>query len=247
MDSERLAAIFAAAELGSEAEVAFLLRGDELLAQTGSVAPSHLAHLVVEARRSWPESEVTGQLYFVDLPDHEGTLLLYSRPVGPDCLLTLAGHTESGLAQLREEADRLAAAITLEAEAAEPSDSEAATLIQAPEESQDGGRATYAVVWRPRKAIPSALHTPLRQAVQRIAHANACTIRYLSVRPEYIQLVVTCPPGHSSAWAAHLFKNGTEADIQRQFNTQAALWVSGYYAVETEEPLDAGELALFLS
>jgi len=57
---------------------------------------------------------------------------------------------------------------------------------------------------------------------------------------------VTCPPGRDSAWAAYLFKNGSEQVLQQQFGVAATLWDKGFYAVESTDPLATAELNIFL-
>ncbi|MCZ7670100.1 MAG: transposase [Chloroflexi bacterium] len=86
----------------------------------------------------------------------------------------------------------------------------------------------------------------MRRALERLAATNGCGLQQVSVQPEPIHLVVTCPPGRDSAWAAYLFKNGSEEIIQQEFNVTANLWETGYYATESEEPLTETELNLFL-
>jgi REP element-mobilizing transposase RayT len=86
----------------------------------------------------------------------------------------------------------------------------------------------------------------LRRALERLAAANACVLTHTLVRPELVHLVVTCPPGRDSAWAAYLFKNGSEQVIQQQFGVAATLWDKGFYAVESADPLATAELNIFL-
>ena len=61
-----------------------------------------------------------------------------------------------------------------------------------------------------------------------------------------MQLVVDCPPGRNSAWAAYQFKISLEQEIQKQYNIGAALWMKGYYATQTNTALDQTELDIFL-
>ena len=110
----------------------------------------------------------------------------------------------------------------------------------------NGRQKSYAIVWRPIRPIPKSLHIPLRRAIERLATANACTLGFTSVHEKLIHLVVTCPPGRDSTWAAYLFKNGSEDTIQKEYGVTATLWDTGFYAVESSEPLSEAELNLFL-
>ena len=67
---------------------------------------------------------------------------------------------------------------------------------------------------------------------------------YIAVQTELIHLVVLCPPDRDSAWAAYLFKNGSEATIQQEFGVQDILWETGHYATESSEPLSEAELRI---
>ena len=105
---------------------------------------------------------------------------------------------------------------------------------------------SFAIVWRPLKKLPPALEIPLRRALERLAATNGCGLQQVTVQSELIHLVVTCPPGRDSAWAAYLFKNGSEEIIQQEYSVNASLWETGYYATESEQPLSEAELNLFL-
>ena len=108
------------------------------------------------------------------------------------------------------------------------------------------GRKSYAIVWRPVRPLPVSLHIPQRRAIERLAVANACVITHIAVQSELVHMVVICPTGRDSVWAAYLFKNGSERTIQQEFNVHAELWDTGFYATESTEPLTDAELNIFL-
>jgi hypothetical protein len=94
--------------------------------------------------------------------------------------------------------------------------------------------------------LPSHLHIPLRRAISRLAVANACVLTHVQVQVDLVQLVVTVPPGREASWAAYLFKNGSEQTIHQEFELRGSLWETGFYAIESTEPLSEAELNLFL-
>jgi hypothetical protein len=171
-----------------------------------------------------------------------GDLLLYSRAVTDEYLLTLVALPETPLRELRQQARTVTAQLELVLQGKTLQDAQAETTAAAP----NGQRISYAIVWRPIRPIPKSLHIPLRRAIERLAMANACTLSYTSVHERLIHLVVTCPPGYDSTWAAYLFKNGSEDTIQREYGVAASLWDTGFYAIESTDPLSEAELNLFL-
>ncbi|MBK9053554.1 MAG: transposase [Chloroflexi bacterium] len=104
----------------------------------------------------------------------------------------------------------------------------------------------YAILWRAREPLPDFLHIPLRRALERIAKANACMLTHFDVTEQYVHLVVNCPPGRNGTWAAHLFKNGSERELQTQFQVRTTFWTTGHYATESPDPLPHAELDLFM-
>jgi REP element-mobilizing transposase RayT len=86
----------------------------------------------------------------------------------------------------------------------------------------------------------------LRRALERIAKANACLLPHFDVTNQYVHLVVNCPPGRNSTWAAHLFKNGSERELQTQFQVRTSFWSPGHYAITSADPLSPAELDLFM-
>ena len=191
--------------------------------------------------------DLSGQMRFFQEPGTEKFVVVYSRPAVSGYLLALVAAPETGTAMLRGTANALAHRLG-QALRRRPADQPDATvLVDMPLPAGQSANNPYALAWQPRKPLPAALHEPLRLAVERLAGANACHIRHLSLRPEYVQLVVACPAGRNSAWVAHTFKRGMELEIQRQFNIPARLWSDGYFARESLEPLSAAELKLFLN
>jgi hypothetical protein len=106
--------------------------------------------------------------------------------------------------------------------------------------------SSFVLAWRSMNRLPTMMQEPLRQSLEGLAKNNACVLSHLDIRPEVVHLVVTCPPGRSSRWAAYLFKEGSEKEMQQQFELDTDVWARGYYGAESAGPLTDVELNLFL-
>ncbi len=217
-------------------------RGTKLLAHWGELSGAQAATVALSVGDKWGAAAHSVRIQFIHLPAQTGHLLLYSQRLKGEYLLTLAALPETPVHELRLNAEPLA--------------QELLNLISggqrwpasAPDAASNtsAGRKSFALVWRPAKPLPPSLHIPLRRALQRLAVANACTLSHIDVQAELLHLVVACPAGRDSVWAAFLFKNGSEATIQQEFNVDANLWGTGYYAIESASPLSEAELNIFL-
>lgn len=217
----------------------------EVLARGGSLNDELARAIARRVDTTW-HAENSGLIQFMRLPDRSGDLLLFTRPVRGSQLLTLVTAPEVTLTQVRREADQLAKQLSPFAEGRPgPTQQESVVTSHAvqPEPSET---VSYALMWKPRRPLPEALRVALGRALKRLAAANACQLRHLMVESGLVHIVVTCPGQRSSAWAAHLFKRGSQAEIQEQFGVPAELWEKGYYAAESETPLSQKELDLFL-
>lgn len=217
-------------------------KGTRLLAHWGELSGAQAAAVVRTVGDSWADTAHSVRIQFIHLPARSGDLLLYSQRIQGEYLLTLAALPETPVHELRLNAEPLARELLdlvsgrqRRSETGEDAASETAA-----------GRKSFALVWRPAKPLPSSLHIPLRRALQRLALANACVLSHIDVQSELLHLVVACPAGRDSVWAAFLFKNGSEATIQQEFNVDANLWGTGYYAIESAAPLSEAELSIFL-
>jgi hypothetical protein len=231
-----------------------LSRQAEVVASRGVGLEAKASAIAQLVDQGWRENRPPVQVQFLpDGPGYEGALL-YTRRVEDDYLLTLVAPPQTPLSELRVRADAVAARLELgHAGVTQPGvndssawalDSQATPGGQAPMHS--AGRNTLALAWRPIGPLPDQLQEPLRQSLERLASAYACLISHLTIQPELVHLLVTCPPDRNTAWAAYLLKEGSEADLQAQFGLSAPLWAKGYYGVESATPLNENELGLFL-
>lgn len=232
--------------LEDEVLTALLSQQEELLAHGGTLNEEQASFIARRLAETW-ESAHTAQIQFLRLPSRTNDLLLYTRPVGEHYLLTLAARPNTLVGKLRRQADVIVGTVERLLNGDPAADPErTAPVMRRRSGSEAGEQTSYAIVWRPREPLNEMLYIPLRRALERLAETNACVLTYLDVDEELVHVVVACPPGRTSAWAAHLFKQGAEAEIQKQFGMEANLWEKGYYATESAEPLPQKELNLFL-
>jgi DNA-binding NarL/FixJ family response regulator len=241
-DTAILIAILQQANLGQLVQTAVFSQKSRVVAHWGQLNDTEVAAIAHHVGKSWPahdgpHKETNIRIQFLRLPARAGDRLLYSRCVEGRYLLTLVALPETPLTRLRIEANQIAGHLTeaLHGKRSIPTSS-----------GNDHPQQTFAIVWRPLKKLPPALEIPLRRALERLAATNGCGLHHVSVQTELIHLVVSCPADRDSAWAAYLFKNGSEEIIQQEYGVAASLWETGYYAAESEEPLSKTELNLFL-
>jgi hypothetical protein len=242
LDIAILIAALQRAKLGRLVHSAVLARGTILLAHWGELHQTQAAAVASHAGEAWQSLPGTARIRFLHLPARAGDMLLYTRRIHEDHLLTLVALPETPISELRAQSEPVLSGLH------DVITGKASHLVVTgdPSRYDTTGNRSYAIVWRPVEALPTSLHIPLRRAIARLATTNACVLRHNVVQSELVQLVVTCPPGRDSAWAAYLFKNGSEETIQQEFNVEANLWDTGYYAVESSDPLSESELNLFM-
>lgn len=228
--------------LGKLVQTVIFAHKTNLLAHWGELNITQAATVALIAGEKWPAEPNSTIIQFIHLAAHAGDLLLYSCAVADPFLLTLVALPETPIRELRQLAKAEAAKLKQVLQGKTLQDTRAETVAAAP----NGQHTAYAIIWRPIRPIPKSLHIPLRRAIERLATANACTLSFTGVHEKLIHLVVTCPPGRDSTWAAYLFKNGSEDTIQREYGVAASLWDTGFYAVESSAPLSEAELNLFL-
>ena len=230
------------ADLGATILAIVLSRGPYVVAQRGKMSSPESAAIAVQVNEGWAERQPSAQLQFFHSPEQGEDLLLYTRPVSGGYLLTLATRPQVGLGQLRAKAELLANRLTMvrAGEAAEQEWNDGEQLIEAAESP------SFVLAWRPMNRLPTLMQEPLRQSLEGLAKNTACLLTHRDIRPELGQRVVTCPPGRSSRWAAYLFKEGAEKEMQQQFELDSELWARGYYGAESAGPLTDVELNLFL-
>lgn len=244
LDMNVITSILQQANLGQLVHTAVFAKGHNLLTSWGELDESEAATVALQAGRDWEKAPNTVQIQFAPLPPRFDELLLYTHIVTENYLLTLVALPETPLREVRLRVNRLSASLS-EALHGQVNNQDTQIVIDT---GLLGKRKSYAIVWRPVRPLPHSLHIPLRRSLERIAIANACVITHITVQSELIHLVVLCPPDHDSAWAAYLFKNGSEATIQQEFGVDdVRLWENGFYTAESISPLTETELNVFLS
>ena len=240
-DTALLIAILQQANLGHLIQTAVFAQKERVLAHWGQLNETEVSAIALRVGQNWPGGNHNVRVQFQRLPARSGDRLLYSRCIEGAFLLTLVALPETPLTRLRIEADQIADHLTEAMHGRDTFDTPLKTYAHNKQKTH-----TFAIVWRPLKNLPPALEIPLRRALERLAATNGCGLQQVVVQPELVHLVVTCPPGRDSAWAAYLFKNGSEEIIKQEYSVSANLWETGYYATESEHPLSETELNLFL-
>ncbi len=230
------------ANLGRLVQSTVFSRGTRLLAHWGELTGAEAATIALEVGKDWENSSQTVRIQFMKLPARIGDMLLLTRAVSEQYLLTLIALPETPVSELRLQSDPLV--VGLEDIVAGKKTLESFAAAKALDESSE--RKSLAIVWRSVETLPPSLRIPLRRAIERLAIANGCLLTHIDVDPRLVHMVVKCPSNRDSSWAAYLFKNGSEATIQQEFNMDTNLWESGYYATESEGPLAENELKIFL-
>lgn len=240
-DTATLIATLQEVKLGRLLQTIVFGRGTRLLAYWGELNEREAATVALHVGQSWANDSLPSRLQFIHLPARAGDLLLFTQQVADDFLVTIVALPEAPLTEVRQQARRMAK--KLSAVLAGRVLGKTGLLGNGFGADQ---RPSFVIVWRPEKVLPSQLHIPLRRAMSRLAVANACVLTHVQVQADLVQLVVTVPPGRDIAWAAYLFKNGSEQTILQAFDVNGNLWETGFYASESTEPLTESELRLFL-
>ena len=228
--------------LGRLIHTAVFIHNQSLLGHWGDLTESEAATVALQVGSEWDEHQGDSRIQFMHIPARAGDMLLYTQEVNElRDLVTLVAVAETPISELRHQAHRMARKL----QKALSGDRPPQTSFLNGGESVDG-RTSYAIAWRPTEPLPSSIHIPIRRAMERIAITNACILTHCHVQTDIVHLVVNCPVGKESAWAAYLFKHGAEEAIQIEYGVVAHLWETGFYAVESTNPLSEKELNLFL-
>lgn len=241
LDSATLIATLQEVHLGRLLRAIVFAGKAELAAFWGELNESEAATVAAHVGEGWQGNALPSRLQFIHLPARAGDLLLFTQQVVDDYLVTLVALPEAPLTEVRQQARRMAKKLKAVLEGR--------VLLHTGLLSNGfglGKRPSYVIVWRPVALLPSQIHIPLRRALKRLAMANGCVLTHVQVQADLVHLVVTVPPGRDDSWAAYLFKNGAEQTISQAFEFQGNLWETGFYAVESAEPLPEAELNLFL-
>lgn len=237
-DTAVLIATLNQAHLGRLIQSVVFARETHMLAYWGELKDREAAAVAVYAAREWGGRHQS-RVQFIQLPARAGDFLLYTHHVLNGYYLTLVAMPETPLGELRIEAGRMIASLKKVVLGK-------TVPLKLPETTADDGRPSFVIVWRPVSPLPNSLFIPLRRALERLAQANACVLTHVRVQAEFVHVVVNCPPGKDSTWAAYLFKNGSEQTIQQQYGVAASLWETGFYANKAVDPLTDTELQIFL-
>lgn len=230
--------------LGPRVQAALLLQGEKLITYWGKLGKAEAGLIAQTISQGWTKAEKTSQVQFLRLPEPGNVLLLYTRVISPPqskpqtkgYLLTLVAAPEVSLSWLRTRADRLVGNLVnvVYATAVSPTPPPVLTT------------PTFAIAWQPQEPLHNGRLTLLKQILERVAISHACALTYIDIQPKLAHVVITCPPGRNSGWAAHTLKRNSEEIMQQEYEQTRPLWDVGHYARESAEPLTPAELNIFL-
>jgi hypothetical protein len=218
---------------------AFLIsRQGEIVAQRSQgVATSSLERIAFRLERTWSGNAANVQIQFLQASLPANELIFYTRELEKGLLLTIGAMTETSIAQLRQQAELI---MQLYQQTQTHQTGPEEVLLHRPVNgTQD---TVYAIVWQPQSPLPTSQHASLQQSLLQLAESNGCRLHHLGVDAGYIQVLIACPTGRSTAWAAHLLKRGSEKSLQQHYSSDTPIWRPGYYASEAKVPFPADEL-----
>jgi hypothetical protein len=241
--SAELAAVLPGVELDEKVLSALVSASGALSACSGALETSQAEEVAAHVASTWLPGH-TAAIQFLRLPSRSGDLLLYTRPLGRDYLLTLVARPEAPLGALRRQADSLHAALApgLLRNGAAPSPVAARDASPAP---PDEPPATYAVVWRSLYRMPLPLQLSVRRIIEQLAADHGYPLEHLVVRAGLVHLLVRCPHGCRVDEVVRRLKEGVTAELRAQSGLTSLVWARGFYAVRAGVPLNDAELAPF--
>ena len=229
-------------QLGRLIHTAVFIHNQTLLGHWGDLTESEAVMVAFQVGADWLDHHADSRIQFMHIPARAGDMLLYTQEVNEQGdLVTLVGVSETPISELRHQANRMVGKLRKVLKGHQPPQ----TSFLSGGASIDG-RTTYAIIWRPTEPLPSSIHIPLRRAMERISTINACILTHCHVQADIVHVVVNCPVGIESAWAAYLFKNRAEEAIRQEYGVTTHLWETGFYATESVNPLSEAEINLFL-
>ena len=232
----------------SAVQMAILSFGEQLIGYCGQGRKSQALTVVALIDRNWQKGQYNAQLQYLQLPDYYDARLLYSRLVG-GAVLSLVAEPEISISDLRKTADKLAQ--HLSGSKQKPSETARSHFTAIGRSNglnlEERPSSTFAIAWRPVKPLPAILQKVVSRTIPALAKENGCRLHHLSVTPTIVHLVVACPNGKTAAWAVFCLKSGINQQIQQQFGTRSSIWRKGFYAVESDQPLQEAELNMLLA
>ncbi|MFZ0546060.1 MAG: transposase [Candidatus Promineifilaceae bacterium] len=233
----------------SPAQMAVLASAEQLIGFSGRGNETQAQAVVELVKQSWQKGQFTAQLQYLQLPDYYDARLIYSRAIS-GTVLSLVAEPDTSVTDLRRLADQLAQRLSGPREVSNESTTSrfnALTKSNGIAHEEKTPSATFAIAWRPVKPLPILLQNVVQDCVSTLADENGCQVHHLSVMPTMVHLVIECPLGKTAAWAVFFLKSGINNEIQQQFGVQSSIWRKGFYATESEQPLNEAELNLLLA
>lgn len=233
----------------SPVHLVVLSSGKNVLGYYGQGNKSQVAAVVKVVSHCWHKGRYTAQLQFLRFADYYDPRFIYSRDVS-GAVLTIVAEPDVPVSDLRKLANRLARRLSDPDEEQTESAQSHFRLISHNNglTQNDRQTSTFAIAWWPVKPLPKMLQDITEECIKIISREISCTVHHLSVTPTIVHLVIHCPPGKTAAWAIYQMKSGINQEIESRFGTHTTtIWRKGFYAVESNQPLNESELNMLLT
>ncbi len=241
IDRQQLTMLAQNSMLDERVLVIVVSNGDEVIGFRHAVHQGQIEAIAQQLRRSWPlEATLTAQIQYLPASKAEHTaVLLYSRPLWDNFLLTIGSVPHMPLTQLRQHADRIRHAL-MGQEKGDKSQSQRG----------DGGKTaplakSHAFVLRPQDPLNGEVILALQEILPTLGRDYGLTVHHMIVQPTFVHFMTSGSAQHTTAWLAQYFKTAIMEALETYFDLPWPFWTSGYYAEETDTPLDPTELTFF--
>ena len=237
IDRHRLTLLVQNSMLDERILVIVVSDGDEVIGFRHATHQGQIETIAQQLRRNWPANlSLTAQIqYMASQGENQQGLLLYSRPLWQNYLLTLGAVPHMPLAQMRHHANRIAEGLQKPGKAVDQTSKTATRPWQ----------KSHAIVLKPQDPLNGEVLLALQELLPTLGREYGLDVHHIIAQPTFLHFIVTSTAQHSTAWLAQYFKTATTEALENLFDLPWPLWSAGYYAKETEFPLDQNELTFF--
>lgn len=246
IDRQQLTMLVQNSMLDDRVLVIVVSNGDEVIGFRHAVHQGQIEAITQQLRRSWPlEATLTAQIQYLPASSEEHTaVLLYSRPLWDNFLLTIGGVPHMPLTQLRQHADRIHHALI-------GSEKEDRLQSQQHVESKATLKRTaplvknHAFVLRSQDPLNGEVILALQGILPTLGRDYGLNVHHIIIQPTFVHFMTSGSAQHTTAWLAQYFKTAIMEALETYLDLPWPFWTSGYYAEETDTPLNPAELTFF--
>lgn len=240
LDRHQLTMLVQNAMLDARILVVVVTDGDEVIGFRHAVHQGQIEAIAQLLRRTWPAGgTLTTQIQYLPPKAEEDTaVLLYSRPLWGNYLLTIGAVPHMPLAQLRQQADRLTHALAQKEQPLSPKNNRPITPAIPLTKS-------HAFLLKPQEPLNGEVLLALQGVLPTLGLDYGLEVHHVIVQPTFVHFMTSGSPQHTIAWLAQYFKTAIMESLETHFDLPWPFWTVGYYAEERDSPLDPSELTFF--